>query len=72
MDARYNLKYLEQRKSMPFTANSEKEDIERMFQMSKKAFKRALGHLYKQRKIIFEDEYTILVENKNKSSEVSS
>jgi uncharacterized protein len=71
IDAKLILKHLEQRKNMPLTANSNKEDIEKMFQMSKKAFKRALGHLYKQRKIVFNDNQTILVENHNKASEVS-
>lgn len=43
---------------MPYTSDSDPEDIKRVFNMSKKAFKRALGHLYKERKIVFEDNMT--------------
>jgi predicted RNA-binding protein (virulence factor B family) len=43
------------------TADSTPEAIYDIFQMSKKAFKRAIGHLYKERKIVFVDGKTILV-----------
>ena len=46
---------------MRFGNDSLPEDIFKVFNMSKKAFKRALGHLYKERKINFIDNYTILV-----------
>ena len=46
---------------MAFTAKSDVEDIEREFKMSKAAFKRALGNLYKQRLIEFIDDKTYLV-----------
>lgn len=45
---------------MPFTDKSSPEEIQEMFGMSKAAFKRALGTLYKNRKIIQEDGWTKL------------
>lgn len=48
---------------MPLTSDSSPEDIDKVFKMSKKAFKRALGNLYKERKIKFEDGKTILVKS---------
>jgi len=42
-------------------SDSSPEDIKKVFDMSKKAFKRALGNLYKERKIDFVDGKTILV-----------
>ncbi len=46
---------------MPFTAKSSAEEIEKAFRMSRKAFKRAYGELYRERKIDFEDNITRLV-----------
>ena len=46
---------------MNLTAKSSSEDIEKVFKMSRKAFKRALGALYKERKVDFVDNRTILV-----------
>ncbi len=46
---------------MRFGNDSTPEEIYKNFNMSKKAFKRALGHLYKERKIDFVDGKTILV-----------
>ena len=46
---------------MRFGNDSTPEEIYNNFNMSKKAFKRALGHLYKERKIDFVDGKTILV-----------
>ena len=43
-------------------SNSTPECIEEKFSMSKKAFKRALGYLYKKRIIKFEDGLTIYKE----------
>jgi predicted RNA-binding protein (virulence factor B family) len=48
---------------MPLTSDSTPEEIDHYFKMSKKAFKRALGNLYKERKIVFEDGKTILVKS---------
>jgi predicted RNA-binding protein (virulence factor B family) len=62
-DADIILAYLKKHKSMPLDANSEPENIEKVFHMSKKAFKRAIGHLYKQRKIKFEDNQTMYIED---------
>ena len=44
---------------IPFSENTEPEIIERVFKMSKAAFKRAIGSLYKEKKIIIE-EYRIV------------
>lgn len=59
-DSNKVLEYLKQNKEMPYGNDSSPEDIYKVFKMSKKAFKRALGHLYKERKIYFEDNKTIL------------
>ena len=40
---------------IPFSENTEPEIIERVFKMSKAAFKRAIGSLYKEKKIIIEE-----------------
>ena len=45
---------------MPFTDKSSPDEIQEMFSMSKGAFKRALGRLMKERKIIQEDGWTTL------------
>ena len=63
-DANVILSYLiRQQGEMPLTSDSSPEDIDKVFSMSKKAFKRALGNLYKERKIKFEDGKTILVKS---------
>lgn len=46
---------------MPFTSDSDKDAIYETFKLSKKAFKRALGRLYSERKVIFEDDQTKIV-----------
>ncbi len=43
---------------MPFTDKSSPDEIQEMFDMSKGSFKRALGNLMKQRKIVQEDGWT--------------
>lgn len=61
-DSNIILSYLiRQEGIMPLTSDSTPEEIDKVFNMSKKAFKRALGNLYKERKINFEDGKTILV-----------
>lgn len=60
-DANMILSYLIRVEEMPLTSDSTPEEIDDVFKLSKKAFKRALGHLYKERKIIFEDGKTRLV-----------
>jgi uncharacterized protein len=57
-DADVILAYLDTHLSMPLDASSPSETIETTFQMSRKAFKRALGYLYKTRKITFVDGLT--------------
>ena len=46
---------------MPFTDKSTPDEIQEIFGMSKAAFKRALGKMYKERKIIQEDGWTKLI-----------
>ena len=60
-DANQILTYLIRRGDLPLTAESSPEAIKAYFPLSKKAFKRAIGHLYKERKIDFVDGKTILV-----------
>lgn len=63
-DANIILSYMIRKGDMQLTADSTPEEIFEEFEMSKKAFKRALGHLYKERKIDFVDGKTILIKNK--------
>ncbi|TFE03338.1 S1 RNA-binding domain-containing protein [Jeotgalibacillus sp. R-1-5s-1] len=61
-DAEMILDYLLSRGgSMPFGDKSNPEEIKLIFNMSKASFKRALGRLYKERKIIQKDGETHLV-----------
>lgn len=60
-DADQILSYLLEHKTMDLDANSQPEDILTLFNMSKKAFKRALGNLYKKRFVEFREGKTILV-----------
>jgi predicted RNA-binding protein (virulence factor B family) len=41
---------------LPYNSKSSPEDINRVFKMSKKVFKQAIGGLYKQRKIMIEED----------------
>lgn len=45
---------------MPITAKSSSEDVEKIFSMSRKAFKRAYGALYKDQLIDFDEKKTFL------------
>lgn len=45
---------------MPYTSDTDPETIYNIFKMSKKAFKRALGHLYKERKILITEKMIYL------------
>ena len=57
------IEYLKAHKNfMPFTAKSSSEAIELTFKISRKAFKRAYGKLYKEGKIYFDDTITYLKE----------
>ena len=56
------LNYLKQNDgAMPYTAKTNADIVEEVFHMSRKAFKRALGDLYKKREIYFDEENTYLV-----------
>lgn len=59
-DEKIILDYLKEHDGMPYDAKTSAEEIEEVFHMSRKAFKRALGDLYKKREIYFEDEKTYL------------
>ena len=50
---------------MPYSDKSNAEDIQETFQMSKSAFKRALGALYKQGIVVLEKDKTTLVDIDN-------
>ena len=60
-DSEVIMQYLNTYKTLPLNSKSSSEDVEKYFDMSKKAFKRALGLLYKERKIEFTENETILV-----------
>lgn len=61
-DSERILAYLiENKGAMPYNNDTDPEAILAQFNMSKKAFKRALGHLYKARKITFSNDMTLLV-----------
>lgn len=61
-DADIILNYLRENNNyMPITSKTDIETIEQNFKMSKAAFKRALGNLYKQRLIEFKDDGTYLI-----------
>lgn len=60
-DTNIILEYLKSHKGfMPFTAKSSSEAIELEFKISRKAFKRAYGKLYKEQIIDFDDKGTYL------------
>lgn len=61
-DADLIMNYLQINKRMQLTAKSSSEEIERYFDMSRKAFKRALGLLYREKKVDFTEHETILLE----------
>ncbi|MFA6627837.1 MAG: S1-like domain-containing RNA-binding protein [Bacilli bacterium] len=47
---------------MSYTSDTDSEILYNVFKMSKSAFKRALGHLYKEKKVILQNNKTILVD----------
>lgn len=61
-DAEIIMQYLTRYKKMSLTSKSSAEEVSKVFDMSKKAFKRALGLLYKERKIDFIENETILID----------
>lgn len=62
-DAEMLLVYLERsaEQKMPYTDKSDPEAIKKMFGISKGQFKRAIGHLLKEKRIKQEDGYTYLI-----------
>lgn len=60
-DSKLILDRLEKTGEMPFTADTDSETITKEFGLSRKAFKRALGLLYKERVVDFVDGKTVLV-----------
>ena len=61
-DANLILAYLTKNNGeMPLTSDSSSEEINEVFKISKKAFKRGLGNLYRQRIVDFVDNKTILM-----------
>lgn len=63
-DAMRILEYLKQEGSMPFTDKTDPQAIFDTFKMSKSAFKRGLGRLYKEGYVTLEKEKTVLNEEK--------
>ena len=60
-DEKIILNYIKQNGgSMPYTAKTNADVIEEVFHMSRKAFKRALGDLYKKREVYFDEENTYI------------
>ncbi|MCY8129802.1 hypothetical protein MOC33_12215, partial [Bacillus spizizenii] len=59
VDAEYILTYMRTRNgAMPYSDKSQPDDIRERFNMSKAAFKRALGHLMKNGKVYQENGWT--------------
>lgn len=65
VDADMILQYLKENKKTRLTNSSTPEEIRAIFPMSKKAFKRAIGNLYRRDLIKFDEEYTIYVGEDN-------
>lgn len=64
-DAEIILDFLKENGSLPLTSKSTADEIIRFFKMSRKAFKRALGHLYKENLVKFDEDNTYLVGERN-------
>ncbi|MBS9766489.1 MAG: DNA-binding protein [Flavobacteriaceae bacterium] len=62
-DTKKVLEKLEKSGFLMLTDKSSPEEIKRSLQMSKKAFKRAVGHLYKQKIITLESDKIVLIVN---------
>ncbi len=59
-DTKCILEYLENNDKLPLTSKSQSEEISKYFTMSRKAFKRALGNLYKEKRVYFDEINTYL------------
>jgi len=64
-DADIIVNYLKENQTLPLTSKSTADEITKYFEMSRKAFKRALGHLYKEGIVNFSETNTFLVGEKN-------
>lgn len=64
-DADIILDVLRRYGKLPLTAKSTSEEVEKYFDLSRKAFKRALGLLYKENKVKFTEKETILLDGDN-------
>ncbi len=62
-DTKKVLEKLQKTGFLMLTDKSSPEEIKRSLQMSKKAFKRAVGHLYKQKIIRLEQDKIVLIVN---------
>lgn len=63
-DAQIILEYLKRHQNeMLITQKSSPETIQKIFKMSKSAFKNALGRLYKNKQIELRDDRTVLIQN---------
>jgi uncharacterized protein len=64
-DAEAIYRYMESRGgAMPYSDKSDPDDIQTRFQMSKAAFKRALGRLMKEKKVYQENGWTYIVKDR--------
>jgi hypothetical protein len=69
VDAEKLLTYMQQHNGeMPFTSKTDPEIIRQTFEMSKAAFKRAIGKLLKDRLIVIEDTRIVLTESESHPS----
>ena len=59
-DKQMILDYFSSHTVLPLTAKSSTEEVARIFPISRKAFKRAYGALYKEKKIFFDEKNTYL------------
>ncbi len=64
-DVKSILDYLKDNDRLPLTAKSQSEEIAKYFTMSRKAFKRALGNLYKEKRVYFDEINTYLTEEES-------
>lgn len=61
-DATVILNALKRYGKIPLTAKSSSEEIDKFFKISRKSFKRAIGYLYKENKVKFTENETILID----------
>lgn len=64
-DAVEIINYLIEFEKLPLTSKSQSDEISKYFTMSRKAFKRALGNLYKEKRVYFDEINTYLNEEES-------